>query len=189
VSARRHSLRALALAASLGLLLSACGDDGDDAAPTPPPSPKVCPLTTTTVPADPTISTDLTVKPVVPAHTAPEPTGITVADVVVGTGREVKTGDRMKLKYVGAIYTTGAEFDSSWKIAADSTLDLGGELPRACYEGVVKGFSVGPIGMKEGGRREISFPAGYGYGDAGSGEDIPPGASLVFVVDLVGFGD
>ena len=44
------------------------------------------------------------------------------------------------------------------------------------------------VGMKAGGRRQLIIPPQLGYGDQGSGADIPPGATLIFVVDLVKIG-
>ncbi len=192
----------LALAATLTLALAACGSDdgGDDptvAAPSEsasasasasPEGEQTCPITTTEAPAPAGSTTDLAVKPVVAPNAAPAPEGIVVSDIVEGTGEEVGVGDEMALKYVGALYASGEEFDSSWSRDPNSTLDLNGVLPKACFEGVVPGFSVGPIGMKVGGRRQITFPAQFGYGEQGNPPTIPGGAALVFVVDLVSIG-
>jgi peptidylprolyl isomerase len=180
------SRTALLTAGLCGVLaLSACGGDDSTASSTTTPSAApetsrpACPISTTPGTPDESISKDLATKPVAPAHTAPEPAGIVVADVVVGTGQEAKVGDTLALKYAGTRYVDGVEFDSSWSRSAEETISS-----KACYSGTVPGFSVGPLGMKVGGRREIIVPGPYGYPE-GSGDKIPPNAPLVFVVDLV----
>ena len=110
----------------------------------------------------------------------PRPTTLTYADVVTGDGAEVVVGSAAKLKYVGALYDNGTEFDSSWSRGPDETFDI-----KACFEGAIAGFSVGPIGMKVGGRRLITIPAAFGYGAQGSPPAIGPDKDLIFVVDLV----
>lgn len=184
-----RTLTALALAAGL----SACGGSGTDsvasapepssAAPSAATSSPACPLTATEVPAPAGATTDLATKPVVKPSTTPPPTGVQYADLVVGDGAEAVTGSQVKVKYVGALYQTGKEFDSSWSRGADETLPFG-----ICQQGVIPGFAVGPSGMKVGGRRLITIPSQLGYGEAGSPPAIPGGAALVFVVDLVKVG-
>jgi peptidylprolyl isomerase len=102
-----------------------------------------------------------------------------VRDVVVGTGAEVVPGAQVEVKYVGAFYESGEEFDSSWSRGPDETLPFvagGGNL--------IPGFDQGVLGMKEGGRREIVIPSDLGYGPQGTG-GIPGGSTLVFVIDVV----
>lgn len=194
---------ALAGALALALAVTACGDSGDSgpatsqasgsgspsasvtAAPTAPAaastSPASCSLLPTVVPPPAEGNRDLATKPVVPAGTGTPPTEVTVSDLVVGTGQEAFAGDGVAVKYVGAIYATGREFDSSWSRGPDETLPFG-----LCQEGVVPGFAVGPIGMKVGGRRSIVIPPRFGYGSAGqSGAGIAGTDTLVFIVDLV----
>lgn len=140
---------------------------------------KECPLKAVPGPVPPGISTDLKAKPVVSANSAPPPTQVTVADVVVGTGAEATTLSTASVKYVGALYTNGTEFDSSWKTSPDNTFDV-----TVCANGTVPGFAIAPTGMKVGGRRVVTIPSQYGYADqAQSG--IPAGSTLVFVIDLV----
>ncbi len=184
---------------SLALVLAACGGSagptlaGPAATPSvsatpsaePSAAPTTCPIDAPkNVPPPAGSTTDLAVKPVVAPGPPPTPVGIggfTVADIVVGDGDEVKVGSKAKLKYVGALYDTGKEFDSSWSRGNDETFDV-----QACYQGAIAGFSVGPIGMKVGGRRQITIPAALGYGDQAQGKDIPANSALIFVVDLVG---
>ena len=98
-------------------------------------------------------------------------------DVVVGTGTEAKVGDKVKVNYTGKL-TNGTEFDSS--VGKDPfTFTLGkGE--------VIKGWDEGVAGMKVGGKRKLTIPHTLGYGDKGSPPKIPPKATLLFDVELLG---
>lgn len=97
-------------------------------------------------------------------------------DVVVGTGKEAKAGDKVKVNYTGTL-TNGTEFDSS--VGKDPfTFTLGkGE--------VIKGWDKGVEGMKVGGKRKLTIPHDLGYGDRGSPPKIPPRATLLFDVELL----
>ena len=108
---------------------------------------------------------------------APGPTKLETEDVVVGTGREAKTGDTVHVQYTGTL-TNGKKFDSSYDHGGDPfKFTLGkGE--------VIKGWDQGVVGMKVGGKRKLRIPSDLGYGAGGSGE-IPPNAGLVFDVELV----
>jgi FKBP-type peptidyl-prolyl cis-trans isomerase len=86
------------------------------------------------------------------------------------------------VRYVGAFYETGEEFDSSWSRGTEET------LPVTLGAGqVIPGFEQGITGMREGGRRMVTIPSDLAYGDRGRGA-IPGGATLVFVLDLVQVG-
>ncbi|MCA1710537.1 MAG: FKBP-type peptidyl-prolyl cis-trans isomerase [Actinobacteria bacterium] len=110
----------------------------------------------------------------------PPPCNLVISDLVTGTGAEAISGKTITVKYVGVTYATGKEFDASWG-GEDFTFPLGGGR-------VIQGWDQGFAGMKEGGRRQLVIPPDLGYGDQGAGGDIPPGATLVFVVDLVKVG-
>ena len=173
-----RTLPALALA---GVLTACGGGDGDsDTAAEASPSALTCPLTAEEVSPPAGATTDLATKPVVAPGTAPAPTELQYADIVEGDGEQAQTGDQVLVKYVGAIYETGKEFDSSWSRGAEETFPFG-----ICRQGVVPGFAVGPTGMKVGGRRQITIPPELGYGAQGNPPAIPANATLVFVVDLV----
>ncbi|MQA34814.1 FKBP-type peptidyl-prolyl cis-trans isomerase [Modestobacter roseus] len=153
-------LATLALTASL----AACGGTDDEAAGTL---------------AD-QISTDLSVEPDVPPSEEPAPEELVVGDVVAGDGAEATDGTTAQVKYVGALYENGEEFDSSWSRGEDST------YPVTLGEGgVIPGFEQGIEGMQVGGRRVVTIPSDLGYGPAGAGDAIPGDATLVFVIDLV----
>jgi peptidylprolyl isomerase len=163
---RRTATRAL-LALAVAASLTACGDD----------EPAAADGGTATG-----ISTDLAEAPEVAGSDAPPPTELVVEDVVVGTGAEAVEGSSVALKYVGAFYETGEEFDSSWSRGADET------LPVTLGEGrVIPGFEQAVYGMHEGGRRSVTIPSELGYGPNGQGP-IPGDATLVFVLDLVEVG-
>ncbi len=178
--------RLLVALAAGALLLSACGSS-DNLAATPDPSASadlVCPLPPPTeVEAPAGATTDLSTKPVVAPAAGPAPTTLQYADLVEGDGAEAVTGSQVEVKYVGAFYDTGKEFDSSWSRGPEETLPFG-----ICRQGVIPGFAVGPTGMKVGGRRLILIPSRLGYGPEGSPPKIPADADLVFVVDLVSVG-
>lgn len=185
--------RTAAVTAALCLSLAGCGG-GDDstvsapgttptsAAPSaaPPASPRECPVKATEVAPPEGSTTDLTEKPVVEGSDAKAPTAVQVADIVEGDGAEATTLSMVEVKYVGALYETGKEFDSSWSRGAEETLPF-----TVCSTGVIPGFAVAPTGMKVGGRRQVTIPSLYGYGEQGSPPAIPGGATLVFVIDLV----
>jgi FKBP-type peptidyl-prolyl cis-trans isomerase len=97
-------------------------------------------------------------------------------DLTVGTGKEVKPGDTVTVDYTGAVAATGIIFQSS--------LDRGQSISFS-LDGVIKGWTEGIPGMKEGGKRRLIIPAALAYGatpPAGSG--IPANADLVFDVVL-----
>jgi peptidylprolyl isomerase len=104
------------------------------------------------------------------------PSGLYVLDLTPGTGAEVGNGQVAQVHYTGWL-VDGAKFDSS----------VGGE-PLEFQVGVgqvIAGWDEGVAGMKVGGKRRLVLPPQLGYGDAGSGP-IPPGATLVFEVELLG---
>ncbi|MGY1843183.1 FKBP-type peptidyl-prolyl cis-trans isomerase [Modestobacter sp. SYSU DS0875] len=146
----------------LGLSLAACGsDDGQSAGPAAQ------------------ISTDLSEAPDVPAAGEPAPDELVIEDVVVGDGAEATEGSTAEVKYAGALYEDGEEFDSSWSRGEDST------FPVPLGEGaVIEGFEQGIEEMQVGGRRVVVIPSELGYGPRGQGP-IPGDATLVFVIDLV----
>jgi FKBP-type peptidyl-prolyl cis-trans isomerase FkpA len=116
-----------------------------------------------------------------PAREAPLPPGpakLEIEDLVAGHGREAKNGDSVQVQYTGEL-TNGRKFDSSY--------DHGGEPFKFTIGkgAVVKGWDQGIPGMKVGGKRRLRIPSELGYGESGSPPNIPPGAGLVFEVELV----
>lgn len=126
-------------------------------------------------------TTDLKKKPQIEVPDTPPPCNLVVGDIVPGTGAAAKPGDHLTMKYVGVLYATGKQFDASWDRGQDFSFDLGRQQ-------VIAGWDQGLEGMKVGGRRQLVIPPQLGYADQGAGADIPPGATLIFVVDLVKIG-
>ncbi len=121
-------------------------------------------------------ATDLKTEPVIGPGTKPAPTSLETKDLVVGTGTTATASDTVQVQYVGADYTNGKDFDSSWSRGQPSVFPL---------NGVVPGFAQGIVGMKVGGRREIVIPPALGYGATGQAPAVAPDETLVFVVDLL----
>ncbi|MBV9802200.1 MAG: FKBP-type peptidyl-prolyl cis-trans isomerase [Solirubrobacterales bacterium] len=117
-------------------------------------------------------------EPVVTVPKGPAPAKLVTKDLVVGTGQTAKAGDTIVVNYVGVLYKTGKEFDSSWSRNTPFTTPLSAGQ-------VIPGWVQGIPGMKVGGRRELIIPSSLAYGKSGSGTTIPPNSPLVFVVDLL----
>ena len=122
------------------------------------------------------IGTDLSATPVIHSGSAPEPSELIGADLVVGTGELATIRATVEIHYVGALFVSGEVFDSSWG-RGPATFPLNQVIP---------GFSRGIAGMRIGGRRELVIPSDLGYGAAGAPPVIPGHATLVFVIDLLG---
>ncbi len=100
-----------------------------------------------------------------------------IEDIVVGDGNEAKKGDTVEVHYVGTLRKNGKQFDSSeGKPPFRFTIGTGG---------VIKGWDLGVVGMKEGGRRKLVIPARLAYGSQSPSPDIPPNSDLVFEVQLI----
>jgi FKBP-type peptidyl-prolyl cis-trans isomerase len=176
----RRTAPRLLLTAAVSLALAACGSD--DGSASADPTTQACETRSATAPAPKGVSTDLSAAPEVPTTDAAPPCDLEISDVVVGTGATATKGSATAVKYVGAFYGTGKEFDSSWSRGDDETLPV-----TVGAEQVIPGFDQGINGMKVGGRRMVVVPSELGYGAQGSGP-IPGGATLVFVIDLVSAG-
>ena len=165
------------------LVLTACGDDGGGgedtaAAPESKTESSSCPDAPTPVEPPSGATTDLDTKPEITVPKTPPPTTLQVSDIVVGDGDVACPGANLEMQYVGVTYADGKQFDASWDRGEPFSFQLGAGM-------VIGGWDQGIVGMREGGRRQLVIPPDLGYGDQGAGADIPPGATLVFVVDLV----
>ena len=110
-------------------------------------------------------------------HMTKKPSGLYLLDVKEGTGPEVAAGQVAQVHYTGWL-VNGKQFDSS----------IGGspfEFPVGQGQ-VIAGWDEGVSGMKVGGKRRLVIPPDLGYGAAGAGGVIPPGATLIFDVELLG---
>ena len=112
------------------------------------------------------------------------PSGLKYEDVKVGTGAEPKSGQTCSVHYTGWLYengTKGKKFDSS--------VDRGQPFEFPVGQGrVIRGWDEGVLSMKIGGKRNLVIPPDLGYGATGAGGVIPPNATLVFEVELLGVG-
>lgn len=117
-------------------------------------------------------------KPDVDPEPGPPPTDLVVTDLTVGEGAEPKDGEMVIVHYVGVLHEDGSEFDSSWSRDQPFRFQLGRGR-------VIQGWDRGVAGMKVGGRRKLVIPPHLAYGERGAGGVIKPGATLVFVVDLL----
>jgi FKBP-type peptidyl-prolyl cis-trans isomerase FkpA len=105
-------------------------------------------------------------------------------DLKTGAGESIAPGKIAVVQYTGWLYEAtaqdnkGKQFDSSRNQGQPFRFPLGAG-------NVIKGWDQGVIGMKIGGSRRLIIPADLAYGDSGAGGVIPPGATLVFDIDLV----
>ncbi|HEY2676433.1 MAG TPA: FKBP-type peptidyl-prolyl cis-trans isomerase [Steroidobacteraceae bacterium] len=123
-----------------------------------------------------------------PAAAAPPGNAVTSlqsATLKEGTGAVVAGGQIAVVQYTGWLYEAaasdhkGKQFDSSLTRREAFKFPLG-------TGSVIKGWDQGVVGMKVGESRRLTIPPDLAYGDAGAGGVIPPGATLVFDIELVG---
>ncbi len=189
---------------SLGLALAGCSKDHGSGAEEPSGSPASSKPTTADPNSPPPRSGAIPqLRTKAPATTAPTasdlpaeanppsaPTitgqldsldGVRYVDVKVGDGAAPVAGEQVRVHYTGWL-TDGKKFDSS--------RDRGEPIAFKFDTGqVIKGWDIGLSTMKVGGKRRLIIPPELGYGDRGAGNAIPPGATLVFDVELMGVGD
>jgi FKBP-type peptidyl-prolyl cis-trans isomerase FkpA len=150
-----HLLRNISVGIALGLL-AACGGKP---------------------PAAPTAGTSTPVAP-------PVVNALEIEELQPGAGAAITAGQKAVVQYTGWLYEMssadkkGKEFDSTRNAGQPFSFVIGAGQ-------VIKGWDQGVLGMKVGGRRRLTIPADLAYGDVGAGGVIPPGATLIFDVDLV----
>ena len=106
------------------------------------------------------------------------PSGLKYIDEVVGTGDSPKPGQTVTVHYTGWL-EDGKKFDSSY--------DHGGPFSfRIGIDPIIRGWNEGLMTMKVGGKRRLIIPPQLGYGARGAGNVIPPNATLIFEVELLG---
>lgn len=108
--------------------------------------------------------------------------GLQIQDTEVGTGAQPKRGQTCVMHYTGWLYTNGVKGKKF-----DSSVDRGEpfEFPLGIGR-VIKGWDEGVASMKVGGKRTLIIPPQLGYGERGAGGVIPPNATLMFDVELLG---
>ncbi len=111
--------------------------------------------------------------------------GLQYTDAHAGTGAQPKTGQTCVMHYTGWLYNDGvkgAKFDSSVDRGEPFEFQIG-------VGQVIKGWDEGVAPMKVGGKRTLIIPPQLGYGARGAGGVIPPNATLMFDVELLGIKD
>jgi FKBP-type peptidyl-prolyl cis-trans isomerase FkpA len=113
------------------------------------------------------------------------PVAFQIQDLTPGSGEPIAPGREAVVQYTGWLYEEtapdhkGREFDSSRRTGQPFRFAVGGGQ-------VIKGWDQGVAGMRVGGKRRLTVPPALAYGDEGAGGVIPPGATLVFDVELIG---
>ena len=108
--------------------------------------------------------------------------GLIIEDITIGSGAEALAGMGISVHYTGWLFNDGkqgAKFDSSKDRGQPFEFPLGAGH-------VIKGWDEGFAGMKVGGVRKLTIPPEMGYGVRGAGGVIPPNATLLFEVELLG---
>jgi FKBP-type peptidyl-prolyl cis-trans isomerase FkpA len=108
--------------------------------------------------------------------------GLQYEDITTGSGAEAVAGQHVSVHYTGWLYNDGVKgtkFDSSKDRGDPFSFGLGAGQ-------VIRGWDEGVQGMRVGGTRVLVIPAQLGYGARGAGGVIPPNATLMFEVELLG---
>ena len=109
------------------------------------------------------------------------PSGLTIIEKETGTAT-VESGDTVWVHYAGRL-ENGTEFDNSTKHAETRRDGISFTIGAGQ---VIKGWDEGITGMKVGDKRQLVIPPQLGYGAQGAGATIPPNATLIFDVELIG---
>jgi peptidylprolyl isomerase len=126
------------------------------------------------------VSVPLPAESAQPVTTLPD--GLKIIDTTVGTGPSPKTGQTCVMHYTGWLYENGAKGKKF-----DSSVDRGQPFEFPIGTGrVIRGWDEGVATMKVGGKRTLIIPPDLGYGARGAGGVIPPNATLIFDVELLG---
>jgi FKBP-type peptidyl-prolyl cis-trans isomerase len=111
------------------------------------------------------------------------PSGLIYTETEIGTGAEATSGKSVSVHYTGWLQEPGGQKGKKF----DSSVDRGSPFSFRLGAGqVIKGWDEGVAGMKVGGKRTLIIPSELGYGARGAGGVIPPNATLIFDVELLG---
>ena len=121
------------------------------------------------------MSTDKSMEIAMPSGTSAR---LQYKDLKVGDGSIAESGKVAMVQYTGWL-TDGTKFDSSYDHGQPFQFRIG-------EGGVIQGWDKGVQGMRVGGKRRLVIPSELGYGSRGAGGVIPPNATLVFEVELIG---
>ncbi len=152
-------------------VLTACGQPDSGTAEQPEDTASVGDASDTSIPAAQTTAFEVT-------------SGLSARILREGEGEPAESGQIAVVHYTGWLYEESAENNRGDKF--DSSVDRDKYFSFMLGAGrVIKGWDQGVVGMKAGEKRELTIAPEMGYGDRGAGSVIPPGATLVFEVDLV----
>jgi peptidylprolyl isomerase len=168
----------ITLGVAAALTAAGCGGDDETADSSPAAGQEQAETTETSPAAAAEALKDTDVKPAVPRPVGSPPRRLQTENIVKGKGQPAKRGDKVVVKYVGVTFSTGEEFDSSWDTGQPYRFALGGGR-------VIEGWDKGIVGMRAGGRRQLTIPPELAYGADGSPPDVPPNETLVYVIDLL----
>jgi peptidylprolyl isomerase len=130
------------------------------------------------VDGQPTVTLDDDGAPTITVPGGEPPAELIAQPLIEGEGAVVETGQTITVHYTGVLWDTGEVFDSSWEGGSPASFPIG-------TGGVIPGWDKGLVGRTVGSQILLVIPPADGYGDQGSGQAIPGGATLVFVVDIL----
>ena len=102
--------------------------------------------------------------------------GVQVHDLTLGTGEPVQPGDQVTVDFVARL-TNGREIDSTYNRGQPVEFRVG--------EAAIAGWNEGVTGMRAGGRRRLVIPAHLAFGEAGIPDRVPPGATLLYEMEVL----
>jgi FKBP-type peptidyl-prolyl cis-trans isomerase len=113
-------------------------------------------------------------NPTAPSANVP----FSTVDLRVGTGATAAVGSPVSVNYTLWLYNAGGVDNKGSRLET-------GPFSFTVGQGVIPGFSQGVAGMRVGGLRRVTIPPSLAYGSQGSGQTIPPNATLIFEIELV----
>lgn len=112
-----------------------------------------------------------------PENNTSSESNVQISELIVGKGVEVKNGSVVTVNYTGT-FQNGVKFDSSYDSGNPLQFQVGARQ-------LIPGFEMGIMGMKVGGKRQITIPPELAYGPEGRAPQIPPNSTLIFTIEVV----